>query len=82
MKISIKFAKTNQKIAEIIEICENYSILFNRVLREEPAGRSSQHLSEQVPADDADEQKAFPRFSSAPLALLGTSRYSLDLRNR
>ena len=25
---SIKFAKTNQKFAEIFEICENYSLLF------------------------------------------------------
>ena len=33
---SIKFAKTNQKIAENSEICENYSILFNRVLNDEP----------------------------------------------
>ena len=32
-RFSIKFAKTNSKIAEIFEICENYSILFNRVLR-------------------------------------------------
>ena len=31
-RFSIKFAETNSKIAEIFEICENYSILFNRVL--------------------------------------------------
>ena len=28
-RFSIKFAKTISKIAEIFEICENYSILFN-----------------------------------------------------
>ena len=43
-RFSLKFAKTNSKIAEIFEICENYSILFeilhsilfNRVLSRGP----------------------------------------------
>ena len=42
-RFAINFAKTNQKITEISENFENYSILFNRVLsRPPPLARPSE----------------------------------------
>ena len=51
---SIEFAKTNQKIAENSEICENCSLLFIRVL--------TQELATQRPYDNRGEtQEGVPR---------------------